>query len=90
MSLALDVLRYVLIYGAGVVIAVLLFGAGWLSCHREEKALRAELERQHRAEMNDLERRANAALDAIALETALAYAPADFAEWETEMREETP
>jgi hypothetical protein len=54
---------------------------------RDEKRIRDELRRLHRAEMNDLERRANAALDAIALETALAYAAADFAEWETEMRE---
>jgi gas vesicle protein len=69
-------LRYLLILGAGLTIGGIVgFGCGWL--HRDREA---------QTEHADLVRKANVALDAIAAELAMAYAPEDFALWADELR----
>jgi Tfp pilus assembly protein PilN len=73
---ARNVVDAVLILGLGSVIGFALFAAGWLCRDREARTQQAELVRK-----------ANAALDAIAAEVALAYEPQDFELWAKELRD---
>jgi hypothetical protein len=69
--------RCLLALAAGLSIG-LVFGAAWGYITRDREA---------RTEHADIVRKANAALDAIALEMALAYEPQDFELWAKELRD---
>jgi hypothetical protein len=69
--------RCLLALAAGLTIGLVWgYMSGYLARHREAKTEHAELVRK-----------ATAALDAIALEVALAYEPTDFALWADELRQ---
>jgi hypothetical protein len=73
---ARDVVEAFLVLGLGAVAGFALFAAGWLVRDKEAQTEHA-----------DLVRKANVALDVIAAELAMAYAPEDFALWADELRQ---